>query len=85
MGRLTRNAKSSPMTEVIQAWIEQLLIAPEGLQGDSNSLAHVKRQRQKHPLPSDVMFVFCQYEACVIGKCDKKDCRPKATLAALPK
>ena len=62
------------MSDVIQAWIEQLLVAPSFTQG-----RHVKwgeypahkealYARSRHPLPPQVSFVFCQHEACVIGK-----------------
>jgi len=52
------------MSDILQLWTEQLLI---------NSEAQLKRHSnmeivQKHSLPKDVDFIFCQHEACVIGK-----------------
>lgn len=51
------------VSDVIQAWIEQLLIV-----GDDWS-PHAK----KHPLPQRVKFITCQAEACVIAKCLEGD------------
>jgi hypothetical protein len=35
---------------------------------------HDEEQRAKWPLPGDVEFIFCQAEACVIGKCRTAGC-----------
>lgn len=44
------------VTDVLKDWIEQLTISKE------------YRKPVVHALPADVSFVFCQLEACVIGK-----------------
>ena len=59
------------ISDVIQAWIEQLLIKAEYagqrlVQGVTTSRAYESIRR--HPLPRAAAFVFCQHEACVIGK-----------------
>ena len=59
------------ISDVIQAWIEQLLIKREYagqrlVQGPTTSRAYESVRR--HPLPRAAAFVFCQHEACVIGK-----------------
>ena len=42
--------------DILKDWMEQLVIRPED------------RKHTTHPLPTGVSFVFCQFEACVIGK-----------------
>jgi hypothetical protein len=50
------------MSDIIQTWIEQLLIDPHiGVQPKKDLVA-------KHPLPKAVEGIFCQYEACVLMK-----------------
>ena len=62
------------VSDVIQAWIEQLLVVSQFTQGRrvawGEHPAHTQAfyARARHPLPPDVAFVFCQHEACVIGK-----------------
>ena len=79
------------VSDVIQAWIEQLLIRrsmvpptsrrAERLDGDVSEWRHARdgtllhemdaralAARNAHPLPDGVAFIFCQFEACVIGK-----------------
>mmetsp|Transcript_32218 Transcript_32218/g.69246 ORF Transcript_32218/g.69246 Transcript_32218/m.69246 type:complete len:324 (-) Transcript_32218:216-1187(-) len=62
------------VSDVIQAWIEQLLVVPTYTKGRKvawgSRPAHMQAfyARARHPLPPDVAFVFCQHEACVIGK-----------------
>lgn len=46
------------MSDIIQAWTEQLLV-----EHNSRKLSAIR-----FPLPADVRFVFCQAEACVVGK-----------------
>jgi len=69
------------MSDVIQAWIEQKLLPlspedPTERKQKPNyrqnlSIAESKRalqMRQRHPLPPNVSFIFCQESACVVGK-----------------
>ena len=61
-----------PTTEIIQEWIDQLNI--DGFK-TKNSAAH----EIVHNLPVQLDWIFCQREACVIGKCatDNKRCVDK--------
>jgi len=59
------------MSDVLQAWTEQLLIPTDLKTG-------VQRPRdatniEKWPLPDGVAFVLCQRQACVVGKSDPTD------------
>ena len=47
------------MADKIKDWIEQLLTIPRAFKHTSGF---------KHKIPDDVSFVYCQLEACVIGK-----------------
>merc|ERR1712070_1302227 len=49
------------ISDIIQAWIEQLLISCPGW-GDPT------HNSKRHPLPMDVEAIFCQHEACAITK-----------------
>mmetsp|Transcript_16561 Transcript_16561/g.27900 ORF Transcript_16561/g.27900 Transcript_16561/m.27900 type:complete len:259 (-) Transcript_16561:79-855(-) len=51
-------------SEVVQDWIEQLLIRP----GDVEPIV-----KTRNPLPTRLKFVLCQHEACVLKKCAKQD------------
>ena len=57
------------MADVIQSWIDQLLINPVhrnwDYQPSSNNTLHV--------IPKNIKWIFCQSEACVIAKCDRND------------
>ena len=68
------------LSDVLQAWTDQLII-PEHTWGNPNiemssatsadAVAlrkRVRAARTRHPLPAGVAFVFCQQEACVVGK-----------------
>lgn len=44
------------MSDVIQSWIEQLLINKDFAQ-------------RKYPIPPRIKWIFCQQEACVIARC----------------
>jgi len=48
------------MTDIIEAWIEQLLLS-----SPSHGIANTTKTST---LPKQVDFIFCQHEACVIGK-----------------
>lgn len=67
------------MSDVLKAWMEQLVIRGDvpgrrqGLDSEQHWAAEPasrrsKAERRAHPLPPQVAFVFCQAEACVIGK-----------------
>lgn len=70
VGRVTSYEDSNGefvMANVIKDWIDQLLYMDD-------YVAHFKQTVSvpliiTHPLPSDVKFIFCQFGACVIGKC----------------
>lgn len=49
------------MASILQSWIDTLLIP-----GPSNP--QLEQLRQKYPKPDAVEWVFCQREACVVGK-----------------
>lgn len=51
------------VVDVVKDWIEQLTVP------------QTYRKPVEHPLPAEVSFVFCQQEACVIGK-DPGSVRP---------
>lgn len=56
-----KNSEDHPvMSSIIQSWIEQLLI--------EKRFQVIPEDVQMHPLPEDVHFIFCQREACVLGK-----------------
>lgn len=68
------------ISDIIQAWIDQLLV-PNIYMQDSSLRGHEQnravKMRSKHPLPSTIKWIFCQYEACVIAKCDlDMPCKP---------
>ena len=48
------------MADKIKDWIEQLLTIPRAFKHSGPGF--------KHKIPDDVSFVYCQLEACVIGK-----------------
>lgn len=50
---------SGLMLQVIQAWQEQLVYQPKRVN---------KTLACRHPLPYDLAFVFCQNDACMLGK-----------------
>ena len=49
------------MADKIKDWIEQLVTIPRVFK-------HTKGRGFEHKIPDDVSFVYCQLEACVIGK-----------------
>lgn len=55
------------MADVIQDWIDQLMVPRKRSMYD-----HVLG-RKKHRLPSDVKWITCQLEACVIAKYEEND------------
>jgi len=57
------------ISDIIQSWIDQLLIPDEKVGSDPA----VKALRVKHPVPSNVKWIFCQAEACVLAKCLEND------------
>ena len=65
----------------VKAWIEQLIVQENwewgakhlGARGQLNWNATAANRRaflarRRHPLPPRIAFVFCQAEACAIGK-----------------
>lgn len=70
--------ESVAMTDIIQAWIEQLLI-PSFLNDKRFDNDKRSEMNKKYPIPSAIKWIFCQYESCVIAKCEFKDsskCKP---------
>ena len=57
------------MSDIIQTWIEQLII-PELKIGDDPA---VKIRREKFPVPKGLKWIFCQAEACLLAKCLPED------------
>lgn len=57
------------MSDIIQAWIEQMLIPPHWIGKDPR----VKEIRRKDPIPSRVKWITCQKSACVLAKCLQDD------------
>lgn len=51
------------MADVIQEWIQQLLLSRAPIIDDKTENAS-----KRHPIPPDVSFIFCQLESCVVGK-----------------
>ena len=59
------------ISDVIQSWVEQKLIPPPAKdqhQADNEANRHASQARSKHPMPAGLAFIFCQAEACVLGK-----------------
>ena len=66
------------ISDIIQAWIEQLLVATHfhkkydaehAVNWDANvANRNAQSARQLHPLPKNVAFIVCQAEACAIGR-----------------
>ena len=54
------------MSDILQSWLDQLIM-PDGAD-DAVLDADALRRRKRHPLPQQVAFIFCQAEACVVGK-----------------
>mmetsp|Transcript_43571 Transcript_43571/g.125769 ORF Transcript_43571/g.125769 Transcript_43571/m.125769 type:complete len:294 (-) Transcript_43571:60-941(-) len=76
VGRMRQFSESSgadhvAMSDVIQAWIEQLLIQKTLHPGAPET---VKRSALEHPLPADVAFILCQPEACMVAKASTAKC-----------
>lgn len=56
------------VSDVLQSWVEQLLIPHwDDYKGTDSA---VLRKRERYPLPQSLKWIFCQSEACVIGKCE---------------
>lgn len=63
------------VSDVIQAWIELLLVDAQSgkskipVRWDANAAnKHALAARTQHPLPQDLAFIYCQHEACALGK-----------------
>lgn len=75
VGRLHAPYNGTTMTDLIQAWIEQLLVPNIYVNKDVRSTSI----RSMYPIPHAVKWIFCQAEACVIAKCENPDtakCKP---------
>jgi len=70
-------------TDVLHAWNDQLLTPLQNTRGVK--LHQVKSKfHQRHPIPKGIKWIFCQYEACAIGKCDNNDCRVSDAFSQNP-
>ena len=76
VGRLYAPYNGIIMSDLIQAWIEQLIVPNAFVNSDTRS----KHLRVKYPIPPTIKWIFCQAEACVIAKCEslehKAKCKP---------
>jgi hypothetical protein len=59
----------SAISVVIQCWIDQLLVPTAYIFSHPQAV----QCRQKYPIPPSIKWIFCQFEACVIAKCEHKD------------
>jgi len=66
---------SAVVSDVLQAWQEQLVVSshiPYELQqrngGSAQANVQARARARAHPLPRGLSFVFCQRQACVLGK-----------------
>lgn len=66
VGRIHAPYNGIIMSDLIQAWTEQLIVPNRYVNGDKRSEA----LRVKYPIPPAVKWIFCQAEACVIAKCE---------------
>lgn len=76
-GHYDETGGEAVMSDVIQTWIEQLIIPTLKIGDDPK----VKQRRDKFPVPPGVKWIFCQAEACVLAKCLPEDtgrCAPYA-------
>ena len=67
-------------TDYIHAWNDQLLTPLENTR-NKNLAAKKAEMHQRHPIPKGVKWIFCQYGACAIGKCESSDCRASPAFA----
>ena len=68
------------IADMIKSWIDQLLI-PDIYTLEESKRGYVAKSaalmRSKYPIPSTIKWIFCQFEACVIMKCDNDlPCKP---------
>lgn len=70
VGRHTNHQRPSNgapvVADVIHQWNDQLIMEP-GMH------THATAKARDHKLPSKVLFILCQDEACVIAKCPEDD------------
>jgi len=74
-GHYDETGGKAVMSDIIQTWIEQLII-PIKKVGDDPA---VTARREAFPVPSGLKWIFCQAEACVLAKClhdDPGRCAP---------
>ena len=68
-GHYDETGGQAVMSDIIQTWIEQLIIPVKKI-GDDPAVA---ARRAKFPVPEGLKWVFCQAEACVLAKCMPED------------
>jgi hypothetical protein len=63
------------VASVMQAWIEHLTItsSKEAKENGVNKFTHDHHKvlLEKFPPPADLGWIFCQWDACVLGKLEK--------------
>lgn len=72
-------AGEDAVIDVLMAWIDQLLSPPPSFQGSEAKFPYIHTMRKRYPLPIKIKWIFCQFEACVISKCEHDDankCKP---------
>ena len=67
-------------TDYIHAWNDQLLTPLVNIR-NKDLAAKKAEMHQRHPIPKGVKWIFCQYGACAIGKCESSDCRASPAFA----
>lgn len=68
------------ISDVIQAWAEQLSTNVPARAGTIESYVRSKNMRKRFPLPEGAAFVFCQEAACIVGKREAKTPRERHGL-----
>ena len=63
---------SDCMADVIESWIDQLLITDNLIKAPYN-YTNILNIRYKYPIPNTIKWIFCQKEACVIKKEDEEE------------
>lgn len=68
------NENDDSISSILQAWIDELVIPGPSAKKHANDgdfgppSPHVAELRKKYPKPAEVEWIFCQAEACVVGK-----------------
>lgn len=78
-----RTEEFESFTDVLHSWSDQLLTPLQNTRAER--VHHAKSQmHRRHPIPKGIKWIFCQYEACAIGKCDNDDCRVSNAFSQNP-